>query len=341
MVGQDVGPRRRGVAARATAHVRDGTDGRRLVGRELDPPADQRQRLQRRLDARAQAVPGGGEPGHARAGVRERDGPVRRARQRQDDRPRRQLQLSDRGPVLRLRRHGRGQGGRAAGARRALPLLDLHLPGPRERPGRRTRRCAPRRPSARPTSGSARSAIFGVGDQITVGTGAAAETATVTAVGTTGADRHRRHAHARADASRTRAARPCNDHSGPDRPGDEGGRRPRRRHARDVRHRRHVEDPQGRPVHDDHGHDPQRRLRRHAPSATTRVPRSPAGTRPASTTASWAPAYAIGPHPQPLNPKRDTFSHLDPATASSSTRRSSRSRSSSSPTAAWSRTSAR
>ena len=29
--------------------------------------------------------------------------------------------------------------------------------------------------------------------------------------------------------------------------------------------------------------------------------------------AAWAPAYAIGPHPQPVNPVRDTFSHLDPA----------------------------
>src|SRR5204862_2867768 len=29
--------------------------------------------------------------------------------------------------------------------------------------------------------------------------------------------------------------------------------------------------------------------------------------------ANWAPAYAISPHPQPVNPVRDTFSHLDPA----------------------------
>ncbi len=29
--------------------------------------------------------------------------------------------------------------------------------------------------------------------------------------------------------------------------------------------------------------------------------------------AAWAPAYAIGPHPRPVNPLRDTFSHLDPA----------------------------
>ncbi|MDA0162119.1 alpha-L-rhamnosidase N-terminal domain-containing protein [Solirubrobacter ginsenosidimutans] len=28
---------------------------------------------------------------------------------------------------------------------------------------------------------------------------------------------------------------------------------------------------------------------------------------------AWQPAYAIGPHPRPLNPVRETFSHLDPA----------------------------
>ncbi len=28
---------------------------------------------------------------------------------------------------------------------------------------------------------------------------------------------------------------------------------------------------------------------------------------------AWAPAYAIGAHPRPVNPLRDTFSHLDPA----------------------------
>ena len=44
----------------------------------------------------------------------------------------------------------------------------------------RTRPCPPRRPRARPTSGSGPSRLR-LGDQITVGTGAAAETATVTA----------------------------------------------------------------------------------------------------------------------------------------------------------------
>ena len=29
--------------------------------------------------------------------------------------------------------------------------------------------------------------------------------------------------------------------------------------------------------------------------------------------AAWQPAYAIGPHPRPLNPLRETFSHLAPA----------------------------
>ena len=28
---------------------------------------------------------------------------------------------------------------------------------------------------------------------------------------------------------------------------------------------------------------------------------------------AWQPAYAIGPHPRPLNPLRETYSHLDPA----------------------------
>ena len=28
---------------------------------------------------------------------------------------------------------------------------------------------------------------------------------------------------------------------------------------------------------------------------------------------AWQPAYAIGPHPRPLNPMRETYSHLDPA----------------------------
>ena len=48
------------------------------------------------------------------------------------------------------------------------------------------------------------------------------------------------------------------------------------------------------------------------PSATTRAARSPAGTRRLRRPA-WQPAYAIGAHPRPLNPLRETFSHLAPA----------------------------
>ena len=154
--------------------------------------------------------------------------------------------------------------------------------------------------------------VFDVGDQITVGTGALAETTTVTAIGTAGASGTgitSMPALQIAHAQRPPGARPRRP-VGPD---PEGRRRPRRRQPRDVRQRRHLEGPQGRRS----TRTPRSRAATAtpatAPSAMTPAASSRAGTRPASTTPIWQPAYAIGPHPRPLNPLRETFSHLDPA----------------------------
>ena len=50
-----------------------------------------------------------------------------------------------------------------------------------------------------------------------------------------------------------------------------------------------------------------------APSATTRAPEIAGWDTAGFDDSAWQPAYAIGPHPRPLNPLRETFSHLDPA----------------------------
>ncbi len=42
----------------------------------------------------------------------------------------------------------------------------------------------------------------------------------------------------------------------------------------------------------------------------------PGWDTPGFDDSTWAPAYAIGAHPRPVNPLRDTFSHLDPAISS-------------------------
>src|SRR4051812_19420744 len=154
---------------------------------------------------------------------------------------------------------------------------------------------------------------FTVGDQITVGTGAAAETATVTAVGTTGAtgtgltlDAPLKQAHA------TGSATPVYSHAGP------SGLIMKAvvDHADGTRET-FVTDGTWK-VHKADQYTNATITRRNGDSGDNAERYDARGEIPGWDTASfddanWAPAYAISPHPQPANPVRDTFSHLDPA----------------------------
>ena len=112
------------------------------------------------------------QPGHAGTGLRARDGPVRHSRQRQDDRPWRQLELSDRGQYYAFDATDAVKAGQPV----ALGALYHYW----------TCTCQGRAngPVSNTTLGAAQAAgatnirvalhsVFGVGDQITVGTGAA------------------------------------------------------------------------------------------------------------------------------------------------------------------------
>ena len=189
------------------------------------------------------------------------------------------------------RHHRRGrQAGAAARARRALPLLDLHLPGPRQRPGSNTTlagRAGRRRdePQGRERRRLRRRATRSRSDRHGAG-------------GRHGhrdrhrrRGRHRRHGQPRAHAgARQSGARPSS--TSPARPGciDQGRRRPRRRHAATT----FVTDgtwkvTKADAVHERDDHAPQRRLRRQRRALRRARSRSPAGTRPASTTRRGRP----------------------------------------------------
>ena len=140
---------------------------------------------------------------------------------------------------------------------------------------------------------------------------------------------------------RTPAAPAVLDYAGPSGADHEGRRRPRRRHARDVRHRRHLEGLQGARVHDRHGHDPQRRLRRQG-RALRRARRAARLGHGRLRRLRLAARLRDRPAPAPAEPAaRDVQPPRPGDLASSTTRRSTRSRSPRSPTAASSPTSAR
>ncbi|MDA0180182.1 alpha-L-rhamnosidase N-terminal domain-containing protein [Solirubrobacter phytolaccae] len=153
--------------------------------------------------------------------------------------------------------------------------------------------------------------VFDVGDQITVGTGAAAETATVTKIGTAGAtgtgidvSAPLKTAHASGQA--------VLDHAGPtglivkavvD-------------HADGTRET-FVSDGTWK-VSKANEFTNATITRRNGDSGDNAERYDARGEQAGWDTASfddsaWQPAYAIGPHPRPLNPLRETFSHLDPA----------------------------
>jgi hypothetical protein len=153
--------------------------------------------------------------------------------------------------------------------------------------------------------------VFDVGDQITVGTGAAAETATVTAIGTAGANGTGitvspalTIAHASGQA--------VLDHAGPS----------------GLIVKAVVDHADGsRETFVSDGTWKVSKAAQYTNSTITtrngdsgdRAERYDARAEQAGWDAvgfddsAWQPAYAIGPHPRPLNPLRETFSHLDPA----------------------------
>ena len=153
--------------------------------------------------------------------------------------------------------------------------------------------------------------VFGVGDQITVGSGAAAEQATVTAVGTTGAtgtgvtlDRPLTLAHA--------SGQPVYDHQGPSglvmKAVVDHADGTRETFVTDGTWKVRKADQYTNATITRRNGDSGDNAERYDARAEI------AGWDTAAfDDASWAPAYAIAPHPQPLNPTRDTFSHLDPA----------------------------
>ena len=153
--------------------------------------------------------------------------------------------------------------------------------------------------------------IFNVGDQLTVGTGAAAEVATVTAVGTTGATgtgltlaAPLAQAHASGQA--------VYDHQGPSglvmKAVVDHADGTRETFVTDGTWKVHKADQFTNSTISRRNGDSGDNAERY--DARAEIP----GWDGASfDDASWAPAYAIGPHPQPVNPVRDTFSHLDPA----------------------------
>ena len=153
--------------------------------------------------------------------------------------------------------------------------------------------------------------VFGVGDQITVGTGAAAETATVTAVGTSGAAGSGltiapalTQAHASGQA--------VYDHQGPSglvmKAIVDHSDGTRETFVTDGTWKVHKADQYTNSTITRRNGDSGDNAERYDARAEI------AGWDTAAfDDSNWAPAYAIGPHPQPLNPARDTFSHLDPA----------------------------
>src|SRR3954453_18761361 len=153
--------------------------------------------------------------------------------------------------------------------------------------------------------------IFGVGDQITVGTGATAETATVTAVGTSGATgtgvtlaAPLTQAHASGVA--------VYDHQGPSgllmKAVVDHADGTREAFVTDGTWKVHKADQFTNSTITRRNGDSGDNAERYDARAEI------AGWDTASfDDASWAPAYAISPPPQPVNPNRDPFSHLDPA----------------------------
>ncbi|MDA0168218.1 alpha-L-rhamnosidase N-terminal domain-containing protein [Solirubrobacter taibaiensis] len=153
--------------------------------------------------------------------------------------------------------------------------------------------------------------VFDVGDQITVGTGTAAETTTVTAIGTAGAtgtgvtvSPALKVAHASGQA--------VLDHAGPS----------------GLIVKAVVDHADG--TRETFASDGTWKISKANEYTTTTVTTrngdsgdraerydargEQAGWDTATfDDAAWQPAYAIGPHPRPLNPLRETFSHLAPA----------------------------
>jgi hypothetical protein len=153
--------------------------------------------------------------------------------------------------------------------------------------------------------------VFDVGDQITVGTGAAAETTTVTKIGTAGATGTGLDVSPALETAHA-SGQAVLDHAGPTglivKAVVDHADGTRETFASDGTWK----------VSKANEYTNATITRRNGDSGDNAERYDARGEQAGWDTASfddsaWQPAYAIGPHPRPVNPLRETFSHLDPA----------------------------